>query len=147
MTTPHYYIINKAIAAHGVWKSRLIEAISTGKCNISAKNALRVDVCDLGKWIYGENLLFFRGNPQYTALEKVHAEFHARTGEILKLAENGETDRASELLERDQPFAQTSVQLVKCLKEFGAFLEEHNYETKEDIHFSVETLFGLNPDQ
>ena len=44
--------LNKAITAHAIWKTRLSEAIETGKSEWSHDKVREDHLCNFGKWLY-----------------------------------------------------------------------------------------------
>src|SRR3569833_2619986 len=44
--------ITAGIAAHGMWKQRLIDAINTGKSTWSPATVKLDNQCEFGKWLY-----------------------------------------------------------------------------------------------
>lgn len=79
-----------AIAAHIKWKVRLsqfIDGTSTEK--LQSASICKDNLCDLGKWIYGEGASF-KALPHYQDLVKKHANFHLCAGDVVKKVEGGD---------------------------------------------------------
>lgn len=107
--------INKAIAAHGVWKVRLHEAITSGASDYRPESVALDTACDFGKWFYAipvaERPAEFWGKVQ-----ELHARFHTEAGRILKFALEGNPDEALALMtDLTGEFVSTSVALTKTL--------------------------------
>lgn len=109
--------IDKAIAAHGMWKVRLKSAISTGTSEVPVAT-IRVDnQCPFGKWLYGETLSASdKATPSYKAVKDLHAEFHKVAAKVAELAVSGKKDDAENIL--SQEFAAASVKLTAAMMEW-----------------------------
>jgi hypothetical protein len=90
-----------AIEAHVRWKIRL-EAYINGTATEVLDPAVvcRDDQCALGKWIHGAGGVRFGAHPKFPDLRKVHAQFHVCAGEVIRQVDNGETEKARDLLFR-----------------------------------------------
>lgn len=87
-----------AIAAHIKWKIRLsqfIDGTSTEKLNSAV--VCKDNLCDLGKWIYGEGVKY-KPLPHYNDLVRKHANFHVCAGDVVKKVEGGDKAGAKSLL-------------------------------------------------
>lgn len=87
-----------AIAAHIKWKVRLgqfIDGISTER--LKSENVCKDDLCDLGRWIYGEGSKYSAA-PHYKDLVSKHANFHRCAGEVVRKVESGDRAGAKALL-------------------------------------------------
>lgn len=114
--------LNQAIAAHGIWKARLMQAIQTGKCEVRAQDAYRDDACAFGKWLHSCS-----GSPQgqgrdqgahYAAVFDLHRRFHGAAGRVLDLALAGKKDEALKLLGTKSEYATISLQLTREIMEW-----------------------------
>lgn len=79
-----------AISAHIKWKVRLgqfIEGIA--KEPLDSATVCKDNVCDLGKWIYGEGARF-KTLASYAAVVKAHARFHVEAGAVVRQVEGGD---------------------------------------------------------
>lgn len=87
-----------AIAAHIKWKvllTQFIDGSSTEK--LSSATACKDNLCNLGKWIYGEGTKY-KGMTQYQDLVKKHAGFHLRASEVVAQVEHQNPNAARTLL-------------------------------------------------
>ena len=67
--------IDKAIGAHGMWKTRLKQAIETGKSEVSVETIRQDNQCNFGKWLYGSTLSAAdKSSAQYKTVRELHAE-------------------------------------------------------------------------
>ena len=89
--------IHKAIAAHGLWKTRLRQAIDTQTSEFDVDFVRSSHNCEFGKWLDGDrsNLRTF---PQYQDVYKQHQVVHEMTAQVMSLALKGDKSGADELL-------------------------------------------------
>ncbi|WIM06675.1 MAG: CZB domain-containing protein [Candidatus Nitricoxidivorans perseverans] len=102
-----------AIAAHIKWKVRLsqfIDGTSTEK--LQSANVCKDNLCDLGKWIYGEGVKY-KPLPHYQDLVKKHANFHICAGEVVKKVEGN--DKAGAKAALGGAFAAASKETVTAI--------------------------------
>jgi methyl-accepting chemotaxis protein len=89
------------IDAHQSWKQKLRNAIAGGsEKNMDPNEVCKDNACALGKWIYSAGREF-EHLAEYEPLRKSHAEFHVCAADILKKAQAGDKDSASNLLVGD----------------------------------------------
>ena len=87
--------IAKAFGAHGMWKSRIKQAIESGHCEHDPEVVSRDDRCAFGKWLYSDAIgEADRGTEDYKAVLGRHAEFHRAAGSTLVKALNGDRQGA-----------------------------------------------------
>ena len=104
-----------AIAAHIKWKVRLTQFIDgTGAEKLQSATVCKDNLCDLGKWIYGEGLAH-KGLPHYQDLVKKHANFHVCAAEVVRKVEGGDKNGARSAL--GGPFAVASKDTVTAIME------------------------------
>ncbi len=110
----------KIIAAHGLWKFRLHDAIVTGRSSFDPAVVRLDDRCPFGKWIYGEALRTSSNDPYYADVKLLHADFHRCAAEVLALALAGRVDEARGLMSAGQPFLDVSTRLVGLVDDWRA---------------------------
>lgn len=108
--------LDKAIGAHGSWKTRLKTAIETGKIEVSI-DTIKVDnQCAFGKWFYGSTL-----NPQdktsthYKTVKELHAEFHKIAAKVAELAINGKKSDAEKMMAVGGEYSKISSKLTQAM--------------------------------
>jgi len=106
---------NRIIAAHGLWKFRLHEAIASGRSKFDPEVVQRDDRCPFGKWLYGEGQQTHRHDERFETARQLHATFHRAAGDVLRLALDGRSADAAERMTPGQPFLDVSLQLVHHL--------------------------------
>lgn len=108
--------IERAIGAHGMWKTRLKSAIVSGMCDTPASTIRAENQCEFGKWLLGPDIpTAVKAAPSYREVRKLHAEFHVRAGEVAALVAAGRKAEASGMLELNGPFAKASAQLTSAM--------------------------------
>lgn len=104
-----------AIAAHIKWKVRLTQFIDgTSTEQLRSDTVCRDNLCDLGKWIYGEGAAF-DSKPHYKDLVDKHAKFHRCAADVVKKVET--SDKAGAKLLLSGPFAAASRETVTAIME------------------------------
>lgn len=109
--------IDKALAAHGAWRQRLIDAIGSGKCEIAVGQAQLDNVCAFGKWFYGLPPAS-RSAEVCAKIQKLHADFHKEAGRILGLALAGKKTEAEKAIQFGTPFMDISGKLSLALNQW-----------------------------
>jgi len=112
---PSDEVLTRMIAAHGMWKYRLREAVRTGNSDFSVGAVAADNRCPLGQWLYGEEGHRSSGQHHYEQVRSLHAQFHQLTARILELAVNQRAEEARWALESGSEFLATSARLVTLL--------------------------------
>lgn len=87
-----------AIAAHIKWKVRLNQFIDgTGSEKLDSNVVCKDNLCDLGKWIYGEGSKY-KAMPSHKTLVERHAGFHRCAADVVKKVEGGDKTAAKAML-------------------------------------------------
>lgn len=104
---------DEAIAAHIKWKIRLIRLIEgTSNEKLSSETVSRDNLCDLGKWLYGEGSKY-KSLALYQDLLKKHAKFHVCAGEVIKKVELGDLGGADAM--RKGPYDSASKDTINAI--------------------------------
>lgn len=104
-----------AIAAHIKWKVRLTQFIDgTSSEKLQSALVCKDNLCDLGKWIYGDGVKY-KPLPHYQDLVKKHANFHVCAAEVVKKVEGNDKPGAKSSL--GGPFAAASKETVTAIME------------------------------
>ncbi len=101
------------IAAHGMWKTHLVAAITTGSATVKVEDAGHDDRCKFGKWLYGDPTL--RSKPGFEEIKALHSQFHRLSAEVLRLALAGKKDEARRFMDSASEYTQTSAELTQKL--------------------------------
>lgn len=112
-------LVVKAIAAHGQWKVRLQQAIDTGQSEWSVEQVTVDDQCVLGKWIYGDAMVRFPGDPLVQEIRELHRQFHQEAAKVLGLALVGRKTEAEQAMAQGGSYARLSGSLVRALQKLG----------------------------
>lgn len=94
-------LLETAIGAHGMYKTRLLQALEKGDlAEFAAARAGRDDLCAFGKWVHQEVPPMLRNNPRYSKIVALHAEFHKSVATSLQLGDRGKTSEAINLVKQ-----------------------------------------------
>jgi Chemoreceptor zinc-binding domain len=108
--------IDKAIGAHGIWKTRLKQAIATGKLDVKPAEIKLKDHCPFGKWLHGSSLTDQDKTSQYyLKTVELHARFHLVAAKVAELAIAGKKVEAEKLLASGGEFLTISGNLTETL--------------------------------
>ena len=104
--------ITKGIAAHGLWKQRLIDAIKTGKSEWTPTIVCQDNQCEFGKWLYSCSN-DEKASPHYEKIRHLHADFHKTAATVLDLALQGKTTEAEAKIADNSDYKNISSNLTK----------------------------------
>lgn len=89
------------IGAHVLWKKRLQSLLDgTSEETLNPDNIGMDDKCALGLWIYGDGQSY-REEAKFEEVRLMHAEFHKKAAEVVRLYQSGDLAGASDLLQGD----------------------------------------------
>jgi len=117
-----YDEIDKAIAAHGMWKQKLRVAIETGESESTPDKVKQDNNCAFGKWLHTRIDPDAKNSPFYSEIVDLHAHFHKEAGGILELALKGEKEAANNLMAITKDFAKYSGELTQKMKKWQSSL-------------------------
>ena len=104
-----------AVAAHIKWKVRLSQFIDgTSSEQLKSDAVCKDNLCDLGKWIYGDGVKY-KSLGHYKDLVTKHANFHRCAGDIVKKVETNDRPGAKSAL--SGAFAAASKETVAAIME------------------------------
>lgn len=109
--------INMAIGAHGLWKSRLRQAIESGCSEHTVGEVCRDDCCDFGRWLHalpGDE----QAGTDWKKVRELHAEFHKEAAAVLALALAGRKAEAGSALGSESSYVQTSLLLTAAMMDW-----------------------------
>lgn len=114
--------IDAAINAHERWKARLMDYLE-GRTSYGMDPALvrRSDHSALGRWLHGVGAELLGDQPAYPLLLARYAYFHEQAAMLVELAQQGEWDKAVQVLNGGYRYG--SSQVVLLLKELKRGLE------------------------
>lgn len=106
--------VAEIIAAHGLWKYRLHQAIAE-RSSAFDPNTVRVDnACPLGKWLYAEARTVV-SHDLFERVKGMHATFHQMTGDLLQRSLAGETETVLRATAPGGEYAVLSGTLIRLL--------------------------------
>jgi hypothetical protein len=116
--------VQKALAMHNNWKAQLASSMSTGASGFDPDKARQDTLCPLGAWLAGPMDPALKKGIHFEKVKKLHAEFHAAAGRVVRLAHLGLTGDAREAMEPDSSYAQSSMQLTMAMVAWRATFEK-----------------------
>jgi hypothetical protein len=108
-----------AIQAHSDWKVRLANYCQGRLKEPIDIQKLKMDnVCELGKWLYGEGREYAT-DPVYPELVQAHAAFHRTAARLASIVERGDASTVlTQIQSRESEFGALSIRLVGILMGF-----------------------------
>lgn len=116
--------INKAIAAHGIWKQHLREAIATRQSQFRVERVQVDNDCDFGKWLQTFSFAD-QQSPQFKTVQALHTPFHQEAAHVLQLALTGRQAEAEQAMALGGPFAKVSANLTIAMSQWRASFMQH----------------------
>lgn len=111
--------INAAVGAHGLWKSRLKQAIETGQSEFTVEAVCRDDLCVFGKWLYSSGpALEVKHSAHYGRCRALHADFHREAARVLSMALAGDKDGARQSMGLAGTYTGVSAELTKAMRDW-----------------------------
>jgi methyl-accepting chemotaxis protein len=108
--------LDKAIAAHGMWKARLRTAIDSGTLDLPVETIRANDQCAFGKWLCGSTISpADRSSAHYKTVHRLHSNFHQAAARVADLARQGKKKEAEELMGLGGDFNEASASLVMSI--------------------------------
>jgi len=104
--------ITKAIAAHGLWKGRLRQAVQTRSSELNVESVSRDNNCEFGKWLQANPAFAAQWPQHYRNACRLHTEFHREVGRVLQMALSGNRQEAEKQLAPGTPYSQLSSSLT-----------------------------------
>ncbi|MDH5445802.1 MAG: CZB domain-containing protein [Gammaproteobacteria bacterium] len=114
--------IVKGIAAHGLWKQRLIDAINTGTSEWTPDIVCQDNQCEFGKWLYSCSH-DEKSSPHYETIRNLHADFHKSAAQVLDLALKGNTNEAQDNISSASKYSETSRNLTREMMNWKSEIE------------------------
>jgi hypothetical protein len=111
--------LNKAIGAHGTWKSLLMGAVETGKFETPVDVLQQDSQCAFGKWLYGPTLSAAdKNSTHYQTVKELHAAFHKTAATVARLALAGKKTEANAMMNVGGEYASISQKLTMAMMEW-----------------------------
>ena len=108
--------IDKAIGAHGLWKSRLKMTIESSRIDTPVETIRRDDQSDFGKWLHGSTLTASdKATNHYKTVTGLHAEFHKTAARVVELALTGRKSEAETMMVLGGEYAVISAKLTHAM--------------------------------
>jgi hypothetical protein len=107
--------IDAAVKAHIAWFERLKTAIATGKSDFNPATVSLDNQCEFGKWVYSD-LNTICDKAKFDKIKTLHAAFHKKASEILKLALAGNKAEATPQVTSSSELGKLSGELIIVLR-------------------------------
>jgi hypothetical protein len=108
--------LDKAIAAHSMWKAYLRTAIDKGELHTSVEKIQDDHECAFGQWLFGSGLTAQdRETAHYKTVKELHAKFHEETADIADLALKGKKSEAEALMASNSAYSALSAKLTAAM--------------------------------
>ena len=101
------------VLAHAKWKRELHSAIETNE-KLDASNVGKDNLCEMGKWIYGEGSAY-ANLPAYIDLKQKHAKFHALVADVITKMRSLPQGEALELIGLNSEFSRASSDCINAI--------------------------------
>lgn len=106
--------LDNAIKAHADWRQKLRTA-ATRQEKLDAKTISRDDCCEMGKWLHGSGGTKFGGEATFMQLIKEHKDFHSEAGKVAGVVNQGDGEKAVQMLGSGTGFARTSNEVSRLI--------------------------------
>jgi len=114
--------VGSAIAAHSVWKKRLLTAIETGASDWTPAQVETHDNCTFGEWLASVPDAYH--DDTYQAVHEAHAAFHQCAAKVLEQALSGDPTSASAAIKPGSAYANASFRLISAIAKWHSLLDE-----------------------
>lgn len=104
-----------AIKAHASWKMKLKLYIQKPDGSLSSEVVSKDNLCELGKWIYGEGEIKYGKHPEFSSLKKNHTLFHKCAANVIKKVDSGENVSEDIALGSSSEFSNASTAITTSI--------------------------------
>ncbi|MFN8359119.1 MAG: CZB domain-containing protein [Candidatus Kapaibacterium sp.] len=105
--------ISRAVAAHGMWKARLRNAIDSGSFDGNVETVKNCHLCEFGKWL--DSVEQSKRDAHYRDVARLHEKFHGVAAKVAKLVVDKKKDEANSLLSMSGEFTVVSSELTRAM--------------------------------
>ncbi len=108
--------LEKAIAAHSMWKAKLKTAIDKRELNAPVETIRDDRACQFGQWLFGNGLTAAdRASAHYKTVQDLHAQLHKATADIADLAMKGKKAEAEAQMAVNSAYTALSAKLTAAM--------------------------------
>ncbi|MFC1592729.1 CZB domain-containing protein [Candidatus Omnitrophota bacterium] len=100
---------------HLLWKKRL-EFFLEDKEDIDRTTVLSSKDCDVGKWLYSEDVAKYRAMTEMQEFELAHTQLHQIVRDVIALKEKGDIAAAKQEFQRLEALSKKIISLLTNLK-------------------------------
>ena len=105
----------EVIAWHQQWRVMLRNAVHKDK-KLDAETLRRDDCCTLGKWVHGPGGQRWGQLPVFRELVGHHKAFHAEAGKVADAINQGQPQRAEQMMGGGTPFVEAGHHVTQCIR-------------------------------
>ncbi len=111
--------LDRAIGAHGMWKTRLKAAIDRGSIDVAVQVIEADRECVFGKWLHGSTLSpADKATSHYQTVRELHAEFHKTAARVARLAIDGKKKEARAMMDLAGEYTALSGKLTRAMMDW-----------------------------
>lgn len=114
--------LENAVSAHLEWKNRLLMFLDGKGENLDSKKVSKDNLCELGKWIYGDGMKY-QNLEEYDELRETHGSFHRCAGEVIDKFVRGDKEGALTMLKTGGDFSLASGKTVEAILNLKSTVE------------------------
>jgi methyl-accepting chemotaxis protein len=100
--------------AHSMWKKKLSNLLSGKQDDIRMDQLIDHRQCDFGRWYFGPGMDNYGKRQGYTKLGQVHETVHETGGEVARLYNEGQIDKAHDVFKK---YGKVTMDLFELLDE------------------------------
>ena len=106
---------NQVIFAHSDWKNRFRQFLE-GKEQLEQTNVAKDNLCELGKWLYGDGRQHAQ-LPEYQDLKVKHAQFHTVAASVVGQSKQLPKEKALQLVDVGTEYSRASAACVNAISQ------------------------------
>ena len=114
---------DEAVKSHAQWKLNLKRYLDNPDGSIRAVDLQKDNLCELGKWLYSDEVAALRELPEFKQLVEEHKKFHMAAAEIVRRRDGGEEVDQYIALGSSSLFAETSAKMIHLLAKIKCMLK------------------------
>lgn len=93
--------LDKGVGAHGMWKTRLKNAINSGTLDVPVEVVRADNQCAFGKWLYSLGASE-QSSVHFSTVKNLHGRFHNAAASVAELALAGKKSEATKSIEEGE---------------------------------------------
>jgi methyl-accepting chemotaxis protein len=106
----------QAMMKHAEWKSKLRTALY-GKEQLDPAAVSKDNLCEFGKWLYGEAMHLHASKPAFRKCVEEHAAFHREAGRVAVAIQEKRIEEAEKMLAPGSDYSEVSKRVGIAIQE------------------------------